>query len=209
MKNAGRGRTGGTGRRVVVTGTGAVTPLGLDVASFWAGLLEDRSGAGPITRFDASEFTTRFACEVRGFDPLDHMDRKLAGRTDPFVHYALGAANEALQRLDSKRKFPDREGPFVGQAARSQPFEVGLHRVLGAVNDPKVFDTAALNCRLYQAPATSNNERQRLDHHPLSASVGKVGPPVDPGCDAVHIGEIDVLSARGKAHLPPFLYPVV
>jgi 3-oxoacyl-[acyl-carrier-protein] synthase II len=90
-------------RRVVVTGLGAVTPLGLSVPDFWQAAVTGTSGAGPITRFDASAFTTRFACELKGFDAHTYMDRKLARRMDPFSQYALAAANEALKdaALDS------------------------------------------------------------------------------------------------------------
>ncbi len=84
-------------RRVVVTGMGAVSPLGLDVPSLWQGIVEARSGIGPITLFDASSFDTRFAGEVWGFDPTNYMDRKEVRRTDRFVHFALAAAQEALR----------------------------------------------------------------------------------------------------------------
>ena len=83
-------------RRVVVTGFGAVTPLGLTAASSWAAACAGVSGAGPITRFDASRHDTRFACELKGFDPLQHVDRKLAKRMDVFAQYAMAAANEAI-----------------------------------------------------------------------------------------------------------------
>lgn len=76
---------------------GALTPIGLSVQELWAGLLEGRSGAGLITRFDASAFPTTFACELKGFDPLDHMQRKLANRLDPFAQYAVAAAGEAIR----------------------------------------------------------------------------------------------------------------
>ena len=82
--------------RVVVTGLGAVTPLGLDAPSFWQALLAGRSGAAPITAFDASEWETTFACEVKGFDPLASIDRKLAHRLDPYAQYAVVAADEAI-----------------------------------------------------------------------------------------------------------------
>jgi len=85
-----------TRRRVVVTGLGAVTPLGLTVPLFWQNAVHGVSGAAPITHFDASAFTTRFACEVKAFDAHNYMDRKAAKRMDPFAHYALAAANEAL-----------------------------------------------------------------------------------------------------------------
>ncbi|MCS7155857.1 MAG: beta-ketoacyl-ACP synthase II [Bacteroidetes bacterium] len=86
-------------RRVVITGLGALTPIGLSVPDFWRGMLEGRSGAGPITYFDASQYDTRFACELKGFDPLEHLDRKTVRRLDPFCQYALVSAHEAL--LDS------------------------------------------------------------------------------------------------------------
>ena len=84
-------------RRVVVTGLGCVTPVGNDVASTWAALLAGKSGGGPITRFDASAFKTRFACEVKGFDVSQYMDRKEAKRSDPFAQYAVAAATQAMQ----------------------------------------------------------------------------------------------------------------
>jgi 3-oxoacyl-[acyl-carrier-protein] synthase II len=84
-------------RRVVVTGMGAVSPLGLDVPSLWQGVVEARSGIGPITLFDTTGFDTQFAGEVKGFDPTQYMDRKEARRTDRFVHFAIAAAQEALR----------------------------------------------------------------------------------------------------------------
>ena len=83
-------------RRVVITGMGAISPLGLDVPTLWQGLVEGRSGVGPITLFDASAHDTRFAAEVKGFDPLRYMDRKEARRTDRFVQMVLAAAQEAM-----------------------------------------------------------------------------------------------------------------
>ena len=68
-------------RRVVVTGVGAITPVGNDVATTWRALVDGQSGAGPITKFDASGFPVRFACEVKSFDPWTYMDRKEAKRT--------------------------------------------------------------------------------------------------------------------------------
>jgi 3-oxoacyl-[acyl-carrier-protein] synthase II len=84
------------GRRVVVTGFGAVTPLGLTATTSWEAAVAGQSGAAPITRFDASAHDTRFACELKGFDPLNYVDRKLAKRMDVFAQYAMAAANEAI-----------------------------------------------------------------------------------------------------------------
>jgi 3-oxoacyl-[acyl-carrier-protein] synthase II len=89
-------RTRTARRRVVVTGIGAVTPIGLTAPKFWECALKGESGAAPITRFDASGLATRFACELKGFDPFAHLERKLANRLDPVLQYALVAAKEAV-----------------------------------------------------------------------------------------------------------------
>ena len=83
-------------RRVVVTGMGAVTPVGNDVATMWRSLVEGKSGAGPITKFDASTFEVRFGCEVKGFDAMKYMDRKEAKRADQFTQYAVAASRQAM-----------------------------------------------------------------------------------------------------------------
>ncbi len=84
-------------RRVVVTGLGAITPLGNTVPEYWNSLLNGVSGAAEITRFDASRFKTHFACEVKGFDPLDHFDRKEARKYDIFAQFGLIAAQQAIK----------------------------------------------------------------------------------------------------------------
>jgi 3-oxoacyl-[acyl-carrier-protein] synthase II len=104
-------------RRVVVTGIGAITPLGNDVATTWRGLLDGRSGAGPITKFDSSAFPVHFACEVKGFDPLLAMDRKEAKRSDLYTQYAVVAALEAMTMAglaESSPYDPDRVGVILG-----------------------------------------------------------------------------------------------
>lgn len=85
-----------TPERIVVTGLGAVTPIGLSVDDFWKAMLRGESGAASITRFDASAFKTRFACELKNFDPLNFMERKQASRLDPFCQYALAATQQAI-----------------------------------------------------------------------------------------------------------------
>lgn len=84
-------------RRVVITGLGALTPIGNTVAEFWNGLTRGVSGAGPITRFDATKFKTQFACEVKNFDPLNFFDRKEVRKFDMFTTYGLVSADEAIR----------------------------------------------------------------------------------------------------------------
>ncbi len=83
-------------KRVVVTGLGAITPLGNTVAAYWEGLVAGRSGAGMITRFDATKFKTRFACEVKGYNADDYFDRKEVKKMDLFTQFAMVAAAEAV-----------------------------------------------------------------------------------------------------------------
>src|SRR5690606_2689765 len=85
-------------RRVVITGFGVLTPIGLDPETFWSGLTSGKSGVGPITRFDPSGFPTTIAAEIDGFDPLDYMERKEARRMDRFAEYGLAVARQALER---------------------------------------------------------------------------------------------------------------
>ncbi|MDR1222812.1 MAG: beta-ketoacyl-ACP synthase II [Tannerella sp.] len=100
-------------KRVVVTGLGAITPLGNTVTETWQALINGVSGAGPITRFDASKFKTRFACEVKNFDPLDCFpDRKEARKCDLYAQYAIASAKKAIadSKLDLEKENKDRIG---------------------------------------------------------------------------------------------------
>ncbi|HSW36263.1 MAG TPA: beta-ketoacyl-ACP synthase II [Candidatus Limnocylindrales bacterium] len=103
-------------RRVVVTGMGAITPLGNDVETTWKALLAGKSGATQITRFDASDFTTTIASEVKNFSPNDYMDPREAKRTDPFVWYAIAATRQAWKQacLESASVDLQRVGVTVG-----------------------------------------------------------------------------------------------
>lgn len=105
-----------TAPRIVITGLGAVTPIGNTKDAFWEGMMAGRSGAGPITRFDASQFETRFACEVKEFDPLLYISRKEVQRMDLFAQYALGSAVMAVEDsgIDFERTSTERVGVVFG-----------------------------------------------------------------------------------------------
>ena len=102
-------------KRVVVTGLGALTPVGNSVSETWESLLQGKSGAGSITLFDASHFKTQFACEVKGFNPNDHFDRKEARRYDRYTQFALVTAKEALEDsgLDLEKTDLERVGVII------------------------------------------------------------------------------------------------
>ncbi|QHL89015.1 beta-ketoacyl-ACP synthase II [Nibribacter ruber] len=103
-------------KRVVVTGLGALTPVGNTVSEYWDGLINGVSGAAPITRFDASKFKTRFACEVKGYDPEQYFDRKEARKMDLFTQFAMVVADQAVKDsgIDSEALDKDRIGVIWG-----------------------------------------------------------------------------------------------
>ncbi len=103
-------------KRVVITGMGAITPLGNSVEEYWEGLKNGKNGACLITKFDASQFATRFACEVKNFDVEKYIDKKEARRMDLFTHYALASAIQAVEdsALDIENEDLDRIGVVYG-----------------------------------------------------------------------------------------------
>ena len=104
-------------RRVVVTGVGALTPIGLSAPTYWEALLQGISGADYITKFNASQFRTRFACELKGFDPLQYIDRREARKMDSFTQYAIVAGNEAIQDAGLLNGSLDKDGVGVIMAS--------------------------------------------------------------------------------------------
>jgi 3-oxoacyl-[acyl-carrier-protein] synthase II len=119
-------------RRVVVTGVGLVSPLGVGTAVTWEGLLAGRSGIGPITRFDTTGYPSRIAGEVRGFNPQDYVDKKEVKKSDTFIHYALAASKFALE--DSGLKIDDgngdRVGVIIGSGIGGLPLIESMHKTL-------------------------------------------------------------------------------
>jgi 3-oxoacyl-[acyl-carrier-protein] synthase II len=119
-------------RRVVVTGVGLVSPLGVGTAENWRALMEGRGGIGPITRFDASEYPTRIAGEVKGFDPLDYIDKKDVKKSDAFIHYALAATQFAMadSGLVIDESNADRVGVVIGSGIGGLPLIEAMHHTL-------------------------------------------------------------------------------
>ena len=121
-------------RRVAITGVGLVTPIGLDPDSTWDALLRGESGAGPITQFDTTDHSVRFACEVKDFDPAKYMDRKDARRADRFLHFAMAAADQAVIEAGFAEGFgelpPDRVGVLIGVGIGGLPLLEAQHEKL-------------------------------------------------------------------------------
>ena len=127
-------------RRVVVTGIGALTAIGDTFAEYKQALLEGKSGANPITRFDATLFKTRFACELKNFNPEDHIHKREVRRMDPYSHYAMVVAEEAMQHsgLDLERLDPDRCGVIWGSGIGGfETIEHDIAEATLATGEPK------------------------------------------------------------------------
>jgi len=119
-------------RRVVITGVGLVSPLGVGTSATWQGLIEGRSGVGPITRFDASEYPSRIAGEVSDFDPLKYVDKKDLKKSDRFIQLALAAAEGAMDDsgLPIEEATADRVGVIIGSGIGGLPLIERTHRRL-------------------------------------------------------------------------------
>ena len=119
-------------KRVVVTGMGAITPLGNDVESFWNGLVEGRNAVGPITRFDTTDYKVKLAAEVKDFDPLKYMDFKTAKRMELFSQFAVAASCEAVEQagLDMEQEDPYRVGVIVSSGIGSMQATEREHKNL-------------------------------------------------------------------------------
>jgi 3-oxoacyl-[acyl-carrier-protein] synthase II len=122
-------------RRVVITGIGLVTPLGNNLEETWKGLVEGKSGAGPITRFDTSQYATHFACEVKDWDSSPYLDKREAKHLDRFLHFAVGAGLMAMEDAGyADRKVPsgeeERWGCFVGSGMGGiETIERAIHQI--------------------------------------------------------------------------------
>ena len=100
--------------RVVITGMGAISPLGLDVPTLWEALINGKSGAGPITLFDATAFETRIAAEVKGFDATSYMERKQARHMDRYAQFAVVASLQAVKQANLSFDHPEEIGVIIG-----------------------------------------------------------------------------------------------
>jgi 3-oxoacyl-[acyl-carrier-protein] synthase II len=186
-------------RRVVITGLGAVTPLGRDVESTWDGLIAGRSGAGEITQFDSTGYAVHFACEVKDFDPTEYIDRKQARRMDRFAHLVVAAARQA--EADSGLSIesePDRVGAAIAtgigglkafQDCHSELLERGPDRV-NPFSIPEIIPNmgaAWVSMQLgTQGPLSSQCTA-------CAASNMAIGD----GLDAIRLGRADVMLCGG------------
>lgn len=197
-----------TQNRVVITGMGAITPLGLSVDEMWQGLIGGKSGIGSITHFDSSELRTHIAAEVKNFDPNNYMDRKEARRLDLYIQYAMAAAKEAMadSRLDMANEDPSRVGVIFGSAMGGMQAiedvattvnEKGLRRVSAFFVPNLLVDSASGRISIeYNA--------QGMNHAVVSACATGTGA-VGEAYEILRRGDADVIISGGsEASITPF-----
>lgn len=121
-------------KRVVITGMGAITPIGLNVEDFWNSVKSQTIGIGPITYFDTTDYKAKLAAEVKGFVAKERLDAKKARRMEPFTQYAVAAAQEAIEdaKLDMAKEDPYRVGVSVGSGCGSLPL---MEKQIGVLNE--------------------------------------------------------------------------
>jgi 3-oxoacyl-[acyl-carrier-protein] synthase II len=187
-------------RRVVITGMGAITPLGLDVPSTWQGLVEGRSGVGPITSFDASGYPTRIAAEIKAFEAEAYLGRREARRTSRFIQFATAAADEALAdaALALDQEEPTRVGVEIGSALGGAQF-VEEQRLLLEEKGPRAINPTLLPAVLINMAACYLAIRYGV-HGPANAPVTACATGISALGEAMRCivwGDAEVMIAGG------------
>ncbi len=185
-------------RRVVITGMGAVTPLGNSVQAFWQGLREGRNGIAPITKVDVSDSAVKLAGEVHGFDPRDYMDFKSSKRMELFSQYAVAATREALQQsgLDISREDPYRLGVIVGCGIGAmQKHEIEIPKFLsGAKTDPLYIPLVITNMASANIAIQFGLKGKNMD---ISTACATGTHCIGEAYNAIRLDEADVIVAGG------------
>lgn len=188
-------------QRVVVTGLGAITPLGLDVDSFFQGLLQGKNGISRVESFDTEKFTCKIGGEIKDFDPTTYMDPKEARRNDRFVHFAFGATKQAVADagLDMDQEDPDRVGVFIGSGIG------GMDTI--EKNCIKLIEGGPRKVSPFMIPALISNMASGV----MAIELGAMGPnfsivsacatgahAIGESMKTLRLGEADVMIAGGS-----------
>lgn len=185
-------------RRVVVTGMGAITPLGNDVETFWNGLVEGRNGIGPITKVDVSECKAKLAGEVKDFDPKNYMDFKSAKRMGLFSQYAVAASKEAIEQsgLDLEKEDPFKIGVIVGCGIGAmQKHEQEIPKFYtGKKVDPMYIPTVITNMASANISIQFGLKGKNMD---ISTACATGTHCIGEAFNAIRLGEADVMVAGG------------
>ena len=190
-------------KRVVVTGLGTINPLGHDVASTWEAAKNGESGAGPITHFDASKFKTQFACEVKGYDPSTHLDRKKMRQMDLFCMYAMKAADEAIADSGLEESGSDRNRIGVILAAgigglHTFEEEAGYYAIHGEQQGPKYnpFFIPKMIADIAAGHISIAHEFRGPNYATVSACASSNNALID-AFNVIRLGQADAIVAGG------------
>ncbi len=192
--------TNGNRRRVVITGMGMVSPLGNDLESSWAGMMRGECGIDPITKFDTTDFPCTIAAHVKGFDPHDYMDRRDVRRMSPFLHFAVAAAEQAIQdaNIDLSQEDPTRLGVEIGSAIGGSDV-VEAQRIVLAERGAKKVNPTAIPALLINMPgcfiAITHNIRGPVNASVTACATGISG--IGEGMRRIVWGDADVMLAGG------------
>ncbi len=185
-------------RRVVVTGMGVISPVGSTLDDFWSGLISGKSGVGPVTRFDVSDFPTRIAAEVKDFDPLKYVDRKEARHMDRFVQLAIGAAQEAFTDAGLHDPDPERTGVSVGTGIGGMETLTEQHEILLTRGPSRVspffIPKMIANIAGGQVAMRFNLQGPNVT---LVTACASSGSAIGDALRAVQFGEADIMLAGG------------
>ena len=192
-------------KRVVVTGLGALTPIGNTVAEFWQGLSTGKSGAGPITKFDATLFKTRFACEVKGFDPLNYFDRKEARKMDGYVHYAIVTADQAIEDAGLLNEGIDKERVGVIWASGIGGLQSFQEEVLGYAAGGKIprfspFFIPKMIANMGSGLISIRHGFMGVNFAPVSACASSTHALID-GFNFIRLGKANAIVTGGSEYV--------
>jgi 3-oxoacyl-[acyl-carrier-protein] synthase II len=190
-----------TKRRVVITGIGMISPLGIGNDATWQGLVEGRSGVGRITKFDASAFACQIAGEVQGFEPEKWIDKKEVKKSDTFIHYAVAAAQMAVDdaALDPSKEDPDRIGVIIGSGIGGLPLIEEMHRKLLERGPSRIspFFIPGLIVNLASGQVSIRFNAQGPNSAPATACATGAHAIGD-ACRVIRYGDADVMFAGGS-----------
>ncbi len=185
--------------RVVITGIGAITPIGIGVHEFWEGLAAGKSGIGPITAFDCREYPVKVAAEVKGFKPEDYMSLKRVDRSSRPTHFAIAAANMAVQsaKLDMKQEKPEKVGVII--ATGGAPSLLGDQGDLLKARGPKRIDPLLVNKvgANMVAVQVGMELRARGPNSTLNSACASGSDSLGAALNHLHLGHAEVMIAGG------------
>lgn len=199
-------------RRVVITGMGVVAPNGIGIENFWDSLVHGRSGVRRVTRFDASSYPSQIAAEVPDFDPTNYMDPKTVKRLGRFAHFALAAAEMAVEdsNIDFSQEDPYRAGVFIGTAIGGGDVSENQHFIFMEKGIKRISPYSAISISTHSGSGIISCQFNLKGPNTTVAAGCNSG--LDAAClafNAIRLGDADIMIAGGgEAPITPYIYAV-